>query len=296
MKLRKLLAAVLVGVMTVSSLAISAFAADEKATVPAPGEFDPAGKDYVAQMYVQTGGSWVFRNTWADETYGTAVGYENADKLSNVEGETASVNDGTFTDVKLEGNGTYTVTLDKPNFTKTAGGNTTEPTNFNLIGVSTNIPASADASEGGPVKFTDVKITVNDNLTFTYPEGSCDPDAIAKGSYISILGVNIWNKDICTDANAALGGEDVWPGTVDKITITFTVAGFNYDKAVEATTAEETTAAAADTATKAAGTAKTDSSSSNGLPTPAIIGIVAAVVVVVVVIVVVATSKKKKAN
>lgn len=41
MKLRKLLAAVLVGVMTVSSLAISAFAADEKATVPAPGEFDP---------------------------------------------------------------------------------------------------------------------------------------------------------------------------------------------------------------------------------------------------------------
>lgn len=293
MKLRKLLAAVLVGVMTVSSLAISAFAADEKATVPTPGEFDPAGKDYVAQMYVQTGGSWVFRNTWADEKYGAAIGYENADKLSNVEGETASVNDGTFTDVKLEGNGTYTVTLDKPNFVKTVDGKTTDPTNFNLIGVSTNIPASADASEGGPVKFTDVKITVNDNLSFTYPEGKCDPDAIAKGSYISILGVNIWNTDVCTDANAALGGEDVWPGTVDKITITFTVAGFNYDKAVEATTAEETTAAA-DTATKA--DAKADSSSSNGLPTPAIIGIVAAVVVVVVVIVVVATSKKKKAN
>lgn len=293
MKLRKLLAAVLVGVMTVSSLAISAFAADEKATVPTPGEFDPAGKDYVAQMYVQTGGSWVFRNTWADEKYGAAIGYENADKLSNVEGETASVNDGTFTDVKLEGNGTYTVTLDKPNFVKTVDGKTTDPTNFNLIGVSTNIPASADASEGGPVKFTDVKITVNDNLSFTYPEGKCDPDAIAKGSYISILGVNIWNNDVCTDANAALGGEDVWPGTVDKITITFTVAGFNYDKAVEATTAEETTAAA-DTATKA--DAKADSSSSNGLPTPAIIGIVAAVVVVVVVIVVVATSKKKKAN
>lgn len=293
MRLRKLLAAVLVGVMTVSSLAISAFAADEKATVPTPGEFDPAGKDYVAQMYVQAGGSWVFRNTWADEKYGAAIGYENADKLSNVEGETASVNDGTFTDVKLEGNGTYTVTLDKPNFVKTVDGKTTDPTNFNLIGVSTNIPASADASEGGPVKFTDVKITVNDNLSFTYPEGKCDPDAIAKGSYISILGVNIWNKDVCTDANAALGGEDVWPGTVDKITITFTVAGFNYDKAVEATTAEETTAAA-DTATKA--DAKADSSSSNGLPTPAIIGIVAAVVVVVVVIVVVATSKKKKAN
>lgn len=293
MKLRKLLAAVLVGVMTVSSLAISAFAADEKATVPTPGEFDPAGKDYVAQMYVQAGGSWVFRNTWADENYGAAVGYENADKLSNVEGETVSVNDGTFTDVKLEGNGTYTVTLDKPNFVKSVDGKTTDPTNFNLIGISTNIPASADASEGGPVKFTDVKITVNDNLSFTYPEGKCDPDAIAKGSYISILGVNIWNKDVCTDANAALGGEDVWPGTVDKITITFTVAGFNYDKAVEATTAEETTAAA-DTATKA--DAKADSSSSNGLPTPAIIGIVAAVVVVVVVIVVVATSKKKKAN
>lgn len=295
MKLRKLLAAVLVGVMTVSSLAISAFAADEKATVPAPGEFDPDSKDYVAQMYVQVGGSWVFRNTWADESYGTAVGYENADKLSNVENNVVSVNDGTFTDVKLEGNGTYTVTLDKPNFVKTVDGNTTEPTNFNLIGVSTNIPASADSTEGGPVKFTDVKITVNDNLTYTYAEGVCDPDAITKGSYISILGVNIWNKEACVDANEALGTEDTWPGTVDKITVTFTVSGFNYDKAVEETTAEETTAAPADTATKAADTAKSDSSS-NGLPTAAIIGIVAAVVVVVVVIVVVATSKKKKAN
>ena len=296
MKLRKLFAAVLVVVMTVSSLAVSAFA-EEAATVPAPGEFDPDSKDYIAQMYVQTGGSWVFRNTWADESYGKAVGYENADKLSNIENNVVTVNDGTFTDVKLEGNGTYTVTLDKPNFTKSVNGTETPATNFNLIGISTNIPASADSTEGGPVKFTDVKITVNDSLTYTYAEGVCDPDAINKGSYISILGVNIWNKDTCVDANDTLGTADVWPGTVDKITISFKVEGFNYDNenAVEATTPAETTPAEtkADTATKA-DDAKSDDSSS-GLPTAAIIGIVAAVVVVVVVIIVV-SSKKKKAN
>lgn len=289
MKLRKLFAAILVGVMTVSSLCLSAFAADGE--VPAPGEFDPDGTEYIAQMYIQTGGSWVFRNTWSDENYGTAMGYENADKLSNVEGDVATVNEGTFTDVKLEGNGTYTVTLENPNFTKADG---TEATNFNLIGVSTNIPASADAEVGGPVKFTDVKITVNDSSisSYTYATGVADPD---NEDYMNILGVNIWNKEVCVDANTALGGEDVWPGEVSKVEVTFTVEGFNYDKAPEETEAEETEASDDATAETKADADKADDSE-GGLPTGAIIGIVAAVVVVVVVIIVVASSKKKKSE
>lgn len=289
MKLRKLLAAVLVGVMTVSSLAISAFAADEKGTVPAPGEFDANG-EYVAQMYVQMDGSWVFRNKWNDKDYGTAMGYQYAGQLSQVEGSNAVPYDGTFTDVKLQGNGTYTLKLENPNFVKDVNGTKTEPKKFNMIGISTNIPASAQDK----VKITDATLKINDSsmYTYTWKEALVDEE---DEDYMLIPLLNVYNKKGDYDAvNEQLGGDDnTFMGEVTSIEITFTVSGFGYDKAVEATTAEETTAAA-DTATKA--DAKADSSSSNGLPTPAIIGIVAAVVVVVVVIVVVATSKKKKAN
>lgn len=289
MKLRKLLAAVLVGVMTVSSLAISAFAADEKGTVPAPGEFDANG-EYVAQMYVQMDGSWVFRNKWNDKDYGTAMGYQYAGQLSQVEGSNAVPYDGTFTDVKLQGNGTYTLKLENPNFVKDVNGTKTEPKKFNMIGISTNIPASAQDT----VKITDATLKINDSsmYTYTWKEALVDEE---DEDYMLIPLLNVYNKKGDYDAvNEQLGGDDnTFMGEVTSIEITFTVSGFGYDKAVEATTAEETTAAA-DTATKA--DAKADSSSSNGLPTPAIIGIVAAVVVVVVVIVVVATSKKKKAN
>ena len=289
MKLRKLLAAVLVGVMTVSSLAISAFAADEKGTVPAPGEFDANG-EYVAQMYVQMDGSWVFRNKWNDKDYGTAMGYQYAGQLSQVEGSNAVLYDGTFTDVKLQGNGTYTLKLENPNFVKDVNGTKTEPKRFNMIGISTNIPASAQDT----VKITDATLKINDSSVYTYTWKDALVDEEDK-DYMLIPLLNVYNKKGDYDAvNEQLGGdESTFMGEVTSIEITFTVSGFGYDKAVEATTAEETTAAA-DTATKA--DAKADSSSSNGLPTPAIIGIVAAVVVVVVVIVVVATSKKKKAN
>jgi len=289
MKLRKLLAAVLVGVMTVSSLAISAFAADEKGTVPAPGEFDANG-EYVAQMYVQMDGSWVFRNKWNDKDYGTAMGYQYAGQLSQVEGSNAVPYDGTFTDVKLQGNGTYTLKLENPNFVKDVNGTKTEPKRFNMIGISTNIPASAQDT----VKITDATLKINDSSVYTYTWKDALVDEEDK-DYMLIPLLNVYNKKGDYDAvNEQLGGdESTFMGEVTSIEITFTVSGFGYDKAVEATTAEETTAAA-DTATKA--DAKADSSSSNGLPTPAIIGIVAAVVVVVVVIVVVATSKKKKAN
>ena len=289
MKLRKLLAAVLVGVMTVSSLAISAFAADEKGTVPAPGEFDANG-EYVAQMYVQMDGSWVFRNKWNDKDYGTAMGYQYAGQLSQVEGSNAVPYDGTFTDVKLQGNGTYTLKLENPNFVKDVNGTKTEPKRFNMIGISTNIPASAQDT----VKITDATLKINDSSVYTYTWKDALVDEEDK-DYMLIPLLNVYNKKGDYDAvNEQLGGdESTFMGEVTSIEITFTVSGFGYDKAVEATTAEETTAAA-DTATKA--DAKADSSSSNVLPTPAIIGIVAAVVVVVVVIVVVATSKKKKAN
>lgn len=261
--------------------------------VPEAGEFDPSSDEYIAQMYIQIGGSWVFRNSWSDKDFGTATGWDKADKLVDIDqgADKAAVHDGTFTDVVLKGNGTYTVSLENPDFTNSAG---TAGELFNLIGVATNLPASAEDK----VKITDMTIQVNDSamLKYTYPEASFDPDGIKNVGYLNILGVNIWNSEVCTDANAVFGDKSNWPGEVTKVTVTFTVSGFDHD--APAGGEEETTVSGeskADEGTKADtnnGDKKDDGK--GGLPTGAIIGIVVGAVAVIVIVVIVVVSKKKK--
>ena len=243
--------------------------------------FDPSSKDYFAQLYLQFGGSWSFRNPYSDTTYGGSVGYADCDALiawvdTDGDGEKEAVpHEGAkFEDVKLLGNGTYSVKFTTDSLPDGC-------TEFNLIGVSTNIPGSAIDT----VKFTDVKIIVNNMMgtAFTYPEGSVDEDTV---DYLNVLGVNIWNNEVCTDANGVFGGAENWPGTVTSVEVQFTVSGFDYDK-VE----EPATEAPNNDATQAPAAEGEDGG--NGFPLWAKIAIPVAVVVVVV-IVVVASSKKKK--
>ena len=308
MKIKKFLALLLAGIMAFSCLVI-AVAADEPeettaeeangdgAAAGGADEFDPSSDEYVAQMYIQIGGSWVFRNTYSDKDYGTVTDYQYKNQLSDVQDSANPVaHDGTFTDVVLKGNGTYTVTLENPDFTNGSG---TEGELFNLIGVSTSIPGSAEET----VKITDMTIQVNDSamLKYTYPEASYDPDGI-KAGYLNVLGVNIWNSEVCTDANAVFGDKSNWPGEVTKVTVTFTISGFDHDAPADAPApGEDDGTKADDSATKADSSNNNNSNdkkddSKGGLPTGAIIGIIAGVVLVVIIIVVVATSKKKKSN
>lgn len=304
MKIKKFLALLFAGIMAVSCLVISV-AADE--TTAAAGEttaagsegaeFDPSSDEYVAQLYIQIGGSWVFRNTYSDKDYGALTDYKFKNQLSDVaDSANPAGHDGTFTDVVLKGNGTYTVTLENPDFTNSEG---TAGELFNLIGISTSIPGSAEET----VKITDMTIQVNDSamLKYTYPEVTYDPDGI-KAGYLNALGVNIWNSEVCTDANAIFGDKSNWPGEVTKVAVTFTISGFDHD--AQAAGDDETTAAASGDETKADGATKADNNNNGdkkddakgGLPTGAIIGIVAGAVLVVIIIIVVATSKKKKSN
>lgn len=284
MKLRKLFAAVLAGVTVLSSMSFAAFAGE----VPAPGEFDANG-EYVAQMYIQMDGSWVFRNKWDDPAYGTAMGYEFGDRLSQVEGDPVE-QAGEFTDVVLKGNGTYTIKLENPDLVKKVDGNEVLPTKFNMIGISTNIPASAQDT----VKFTDATIKINNSAVYTHTYDECLVDEEDE-DYMLLPFVNAYNKDYA-DVNEKLGGTpDTFMGDVTSVEITFTVSGFAYDNPdavveTEATTeAPKTETNNADKATTAS--ASTDADSSN---TGLIIGIVAAVVVVVIIVVAVVVSKKKK--
>ena len=304
MKIKKFLALLLAGIMALSCLVISVAADETDAageTTAAGGEgaaFDPSSDEYVAQMYIQADTSWVFRNTWSDGDYGTITGYEYANQLSDVQDAAKPVpHDGTFTDVVLKGNGTYTVSLENADFTNGSG---TAGTKFNLIGLSTNIPASA----GETIKVTDMTIQVNDSamLKYTYPEAYLDEEGMDKTGYINVLGANAWNSDAeLADCKAIFCDTSNWPGEVNKVTITFTISGFDHD--APAAGDDETTAAAGEDETKD-GTTKADSNnngdkkddSKGGLPTGAIIGIIAGVVLVVIIIVVAATSKKKKSN
>lgn len=258
--------------------------------------FDPSSDEYVAQMFIQIDSSWVFRNSWSEPNYGAGVSdYQYGKQLSDVQDSANPVpHDGTFTDVVLKGNGTYTLTLENPDFTNGGG---VEGTKFNQIGISTSIPYSG----ADKIKVTDMTIKVNDSgmLKYTYDEAVISEEAGDKQGYIDIMGVNAWNSDICTDANNALGTESAWPGEVSKVEITFTISGFDHD----APAADEPAGddgegddgkGDATTAASDNNSSNNDSKESSGLPVGAIIGIVCGVVVIIVIIIVVVTTSKKK--
>ncbi len=240
--------------------------------------FDPAGK-YHAQMAIQFDGSWIFRDAYG--TYGMFSDYEFKNDLSCVNEGTSEKVDGKFTDVELAGNGTYSVTLTGAALATPSG---TASTKINIISLATDLPASAAEA----VKFTDVKICINDNFayTYTYKEGILAEDDL-KNDVINILGVNAWNSEDCADANTIFQAE--MPATIDKVEITFTVSGFSYDKAADSNGEDNTTAAPTEAAKE---------EKEGGLSTGALIAIIAGcvAVVAVIVVVVVVSSKKKKAN
>lgn len=299
MKLKKILAGTLAGAVVMGSMAMSAFAGN----VETDATFDPTGAtEYHAGLYIQFGGQWSFRDPYNNDATGKMGGYAGADKVTICDGkEVGTEFPGTFTDVTITGNGTYTVSVDGIDLTGDPA-----PTNINLIGITTDIPcigsvdADDDEIENDVVKFTDIQIVVNDSSVTTakIAQGTPDFDKKKPKTFVNVMGVNIWNEDVCGEANAVLGTTDVWPaGGVKSAKITFTVSGFDVDAAPAETEApsEEETEATATTAAATTAAAKSDDSkddSKSGLPVGAIVGIVAGVVVVVGVIVVV--SKKKK--
>ncbi len=264
---------------------------DEEPSEDEPSEsdaFDASSKDYFAQLFVQFDGAWAFRNPYSDGTYGGSAGYPDCDALiawvdTDGDGTTDAVpHEGAkFEDAKLLGNGTYSIKFTSDTLPEGC-------TAINLIGISTNIPASAVDI----VKFTNVKIIVNNMVgtAYTYSEGTADPDT---DTFINILGVNKWNSEVCADANALFADAANWPAEgVSSIEIQFTVSGFSYDKAAEGDNngGEGTTTAPTTEAAK--------EEKEGGLSTGALIAIIAGcvAVVAVIVVVVVVSSKKKKAN
>lgn len=236
-------------------------------------EFDPNGT-YHAYIGVQTP-TWIFRNSFDDATYGKDSGC--FDQLGFVDGEWIAQG-GSFTDVEITGNGTYTVAVTGYDFSGQFEDQPILGTDgvFNLLFVSTDLPVNDEVVISNVVLKMDGKTITEQESAFLDP----DSKEVQK-----VLLANIWNS--------AIPELPYYAAPTQSIEISFDVSGFANDAAPAATpdnTASESAPAPADEATPAP--AESSSSSNTGL----IIGIVAAVVVVIAAVAGVVVSKKKKSD
>lgn len=246
-------------------------AEEEEAYVSAAGPVDVNGT-YNAYLGIQTP-KYSFRNAFDDATYGkdSDVFY----KVTGWDGDVAVTLPGTFTDAKIEGNGTYTVSVDGLAF---PDGEFADQDYMNLIFISTDIPNTNE------VEISDVELKI-DGKSVELAEGGAilSPDS---KDYVNILIQNIWNEDVKTIGYYAT--------PMSKISVTFTVSGFAYDKAAEVAEPSSEAAVESSSSEPSAETAvvETDNGGS-GMSTTVIVVIVVAVVAVVAGAAVVFSKKKK---
>lgn len=259
--------------------------------VPAAPQVDLNGT-YHAALGIQTCTQlWISRFAYysadCNDYYGTdnyAVLNSGAEKTNNF-----VTYKGTFTDATIQGNGTYTISLTGADF---AG-----ETLVSQLHIATDIPVN------DTIKFTDIAVKVNNKTIVTCDNGYLETDKQFIVGGMVFLIANHWRPDLVKQlgdkglSENGNGLEILHGDGNDNIEITFTVSGFAYDKAVEATATPVPTVAAtsdsSNTDTAAATEASTDSADGSGNQTLIII-IVAAAIVVVAGVTAVVVSKKKK--
>ena len=250
MKKTRLIAAVAVAAMSASALALSASA-------------------YNAYIQLQTN-QFSFRNDWTESNYGKATPYFNSwivwgnDNLDeSYEGYSEYYNfdigdkggyvlPATYTDATIETDGTYTVKAEGIDF-----GIRGDESDFNVIGVSTDLPAD----KGIIIK--DAKVYIDGNVVKTVDEVKYDETA----QYLYIGFANIWNPD--------LGAWGLGFPT-KSLSIEFSVSGLGGGDAAAATTESKdsapTTTAAPTTGDTQAATTSSKGSPDTGVADVAVIG------------------------
>ena len=180
-------------------------AQDDDAPLTAEEAAELQKVDYNAYIGVQST-SYIFRNTWDEASYGRDS--ENAEFFTHLVGWDADNNavdyGGTFEDVLLTKDGTYSVSLT----TGEMGFGTDDA--FRMLFVSTEIPSKL--VKDGYVTISDVKTKIGDAATRDYT------DVDVSGTYARIVIIDEYNR------GEAPFGYTV-PGANTAITITFTVTG-----------------------------------------------------------------------
>lgn len=205
-KIRAILSLILAVVMLLAMGAMSVSATEET-----PAEVDLDGV-YHATLGIQTNPTlWQCRMGYYvgnhDATFGTE--YWNQLCSGTFGGEDFVAYAGTFDEIEIAGNGTYTVSLKGADF----GGETS----VTQLHVATDIPNT------GAITFSDVVVKADGRKVGQYDEGYLDKDAYADNLCV-LLAYNNWRNDL-----KAMGAMDTEILPAEEITITFTVSGFNYD-------------------------------------------------------------------
>ncbi len=228
------------------------FVAAEGEEAAAAAEIDLNGV-YHAYIGFQSP-TYSFRNAWdGDDGYGHDTPEFN--QVTGWEGSTELVIPGTFDDVEIAGNGTYTVAAHGLDFQT----DDWSQDHMNLIFFSTDIPNTTE------ITFSDVQLKVNGNNvsisnTFIDDETTC----------LRVMLQNIWDTD------NGIAELPFYQTPVTDLEITFTVSGFAYDKAAD-DTAAAAEAPAADVAAPAAGNDTAAPATEGGSNTGAIVALIAAV-------------------
>ncbi|MBO4560221.1 MAG: hypothetical protein J5712_09095 [Lachnospiraceae bacterium] len=258
---------------------------------PAGSNAGPVDLDgtYNAYLCFQTP-AYSFRNNFDEPSYGRGVvADDGTEYFMQVTGWDADNNavkrDGEFHDVVIAGNGTYTVSVDGLDLK----GDFDSQDHMNMIMLSTDIPNTDE------IVISDLSLKVDGKSV----ELGEDSQKLNKESvnYMQIQLESIYSKG----DNAQIGAYTV---PMSSMEITFTVSGFNYDKAAEEPKAEVTEAPAATEAPKAteapaatqapaADTAENITDTAKKSNTGLIIGIAAGVLVVAGAGIFFATRKKK---
>lgn len=206
------------GAITAAAMAVSAFAA-----MPVS-----AADTYHAYIGIQTQ-NFSFRNAWDEGSYGKGVtgddGMVYFDQITGWDNNVAVSKGGSFTDVEITADGTYTVGVSDFDFGSDEY--------LNLLFVSTDIPLDAG------VTISDVTVVMDGQEKYTFDEAYLDPDST---TYLRPTAINIWNDD--------LGKQDGLFGYImpsSSVEMTFTVSGMGSGAAAADTASADTSAPAADT-------------------------------------------------
>ena len=242
-----------------------------KAPEPVEEEFDSEtalAADYNAYFGIQTA-SYIFRNNWTEPNYGK--GTDNWSHLTGWDADNNAVDYGAeFTDVVIDGNGTYTVSM------KLGEMGLGEDQTLRMLFVSTDIPSQL--YDNGLIEFSDFKTVIDGAKAQSFFSVNTEAD------YIQL--------DILNEYDNAVGAEAIPYNIPTKdVVITFTISGLSKDSSsmeAEPTAAPEPEVTAEPEVTD----------EPSGLGAGAVAGIAGGAVVVVggAAALIAASKKKKKSN
>lgn len=217
-KLKKLMAGMLAGVLVVSGFGTGTFSQKVKA---ANTELNLNGK-YHAALGIQTSNvKWYNRFGYFGKENNDTYGTDKYAKLTSGDETT----EGTFNDVDIEGNGTYTVSLTDADFQG--------ETSISQLHIATDIPGK---DKNDKINFTDIKVSVNDKEIVTFDKPFYESEKYNEDGVVIIL-ANHWRTKLVSELSSKGIDEDAESGYnwlngtgKENISVTFTVSGFNYNK------------------------------------------------------------------